>query len=99
MSTGGETYLRALGIVSALGCGKDEVRRNLFEGNRPGVVPRDALMVDGSSVYAGAVVGPLPPGEYRVVVSNHDGVSSEQSVRLRGQERETLQMQLGGEDE
>jgi hypothetical protein len=45
------------------------------------------------------VVGPLPPGEYRVTVSNHDGVSSEAAVRLHGQERETIQMQLGGEHE
>lgn len=61
MSTGGEVYLRALGVVSALGCGKDEVRQNLFTGARPGVVSRDDLMVDGSSVYAGTVLEPLPP--------------------------------------
>lgn len=61
MNSDQETYLSALGIVSALGSGKEEVRRNLFAGERPGVVPRDDLMVDGSSVYAGAVLGPLPP--------------------------------------
>jgi hypothetical protein len=44
------------------------------------------------------VAGPLPPGEYRVVVSNHDGVTAEETVRLRGQERETVRLRLAGEE-
>lgn len=56
-----EVYLSALGIVSALGIGKEQVRHNLFAGERPGVVARDDLMVDGSTAYVGEVQGSLPP--------------------------------------
>lgn len=55
-------YLSALGILSALGRGKEQVRDNLFAGLRPGVVSRDDLLVDGKSVYVGQVDGPLPTG-------------------------------------
>ncbi len=41
------------------------------------------------------VAGPLPPGKYRVVVSNHDGVSSEQEVKLSGEERREVRLRLG----
>ncbi len=56
----GPVFLPALGIVSALGRGKDEVRRNLLAGEAPGVVRRDDLLIGGQEVYAGAVPGPLP---------------------------------------
>lgn len=60
MTTGDTVYLTALGIVSALGRGKDDIRRNLFAGERPGVVSRSDLMIDGSSVFVGEVPGSLP---------------------------------------
>ena len=53
-------YLPALGIVSALGRGKDAVRHHLFAGERPGVVSRSDLLIDGSPVFVGAVGGTLP---------------------------------------
>ena len=53
-------YLPALGIVSALGRGKDAVRHHLFAGERPGVVSRSDLLIDGSPVFVGAVGGALP---------------------------------------
>lgn len=76
MNSDGTIYLRALGIVSALGGGKDEVRRNLFAGDRPGVGPRDDLLVDGSSVHAGSVLEPLPP------VPEHLAVYASRNVAL-----------------
>jgi len=62
MTTGQPVYLSALGILSALGRGKEQVRANLFAGLRPGVVSRDDLLVDGTPVYVGQVDGPLPTG-------------------------------------
>lgn len=59
---GQPVYLSALGILSALGRGKEQVRNNLFAGLRPGVVSRDDLLVDGRPVYVGQVDGPLPAG-------------------------------------
>jgi 3-oxoacyl-[acyl-carrier-protein] synthase I len=53
-------FLSALGIISALGRGKDEVRRNLLAGEAPGVVRRDDLLIGGQEAYVGAVEGPLP---------------------------------------
>ena len=66
-------YLRSLGIVSALGCGKESVRRNLFEGARPGVVQRSDLLVDGTPVYVGEVSGDLSiiPRELQVYESRN----------------------------
>ena len=60
MTMGQPVYLSALGILNALGRGKKQVRDNLFAGLRPGVVSRDDLLVDGSPVYVGQVIGPLP---------------------------------------
>lgn len=61
MNRNGTVHLPALGVVSALGIGKDEVRRNLFAGDRPGVVQRNDLLVDGSPVFVGEVSAELPP--------------------------------------
>jgi 3-oxoacyl-[acyl-carrier-protein] synthase-1 len=47
--------------LSALGRGKEQVRKNLFAGLRPGVVSRTDLLVDGASVFVGQVAGTLPP--------------------------------------
>lgn len=60
MTGDNKTYLSALGIVSALGCGKGAVSRNMFAGYRPGVVTRTDLMTDGSAVYVGEVQDELP---------------------------------------
>lgn len=70
---GDVVYLPALGIVSALGRGKDEIRRNLFAGERPGVVSRSDLMIDGSSVFVGEVDGSLPtiPDDLSVYASRN----------------------------
>ncbi len=53
-------FLSALGIVSALGRGKDEVRANLLAGRAPGVVRRHDLLACGQGVHVGAVQGALP---------------------------------------
>jgi len=73
MSGNGAVYLPALGVVSALGRGKTEVRRNLFAGARPGVVQRTDLMVDGSPVYVGECLGELPavPDDLAVYASRN----------------------------
>jgi 3-oxoacyl-[acyl-carrier-protein] synthase-1 len=52
-------YLNALGIVNALGRGKQQVAENLFAGSRAGMITRDDL-IPGRSVRVGAVEGPLP---------------------------------------
>lgn len=68
MSGGGQVYLSALGILNALGHGKAEVAENLFAGRRPGLVQRNDLLVDGSSVFVGQVDGPLPDVPDRLAV-------------------------------
>jgi 3-oxoacyl-[acyl-carrier-protein] synthase-1 len=60
MTLGQPVFLSALGILSALGRGKEEVRDNLFAGRRPGVVSRRDLLVDGASVFVGQVDCLLP---------------------------------------
>lgn len=52
-------YLNALGIVNALGRGKQQVAANLFAGSRAGMVSRDDL-IPGRSVRVGVVEGSLP---------------------------------------
>ncbi len=52
-------YLNALGIVTPLGQGKDQVAAHLFAGSRDGLVMRDALLPD-RPVRVGAVPGGLP---------------------------------------
>ncbi len=61
MKTGNQIYLSALGVLSALGRGKEQVRENLMAGLRPGVVSRTDLLVDGTPVFVGQVDSPLPP--------------------------------------
>ncbi len=53
-------FLSALGIVSALGRGKQEVSKNLFAGHRSGIVARSDLLVDKTPTFVGQVDGPLP---------------------------------------
>jgi 3-oxoacyl-[acyl-carrier-protein] synthase-1 len=53
-------FLSALGMVSALGQGKDDVRANLLAGRAPGVVRRHDLLVGGQGVYVAEVQGALP---------------------------------------
>ena len=53
-------YLHDVGLVCALGCGKDEVFSALMAGAQPGIVRSEALRVDGAPVYVGAVRTPLP---------------------------------------
>jgi len=60
MTGTGPAFLSALGIVSALGRGKEEVCRTLLAGEAPGVVRRDDLLIGGKAVQVGAVQGPLP---------------------------------------
>ncbi|NKB58323.1 MAG: beta-ketoacyl-ACP synthase [Alphaproteobacteria bacterium] len=70
-------YLSALGIMSALGRGKELVRENLFAGKRPGVVSRSDLLVDGAQVFVGQVEGPLPsaPESLSVYASRNMGLA------------------------
>ncbi len=53
-------YLNALGIINALGRGKQQVADNLFSGTQSGIVKREDL-VAGRSVYVGQVNQSLPP--------------------------------------
>lgn len=52
--------LTAFGVVNALGCGKAEVARRLFAGDRSGLVARDDL-IPGATALVGAVTSALPP--------------------------------------
>jgi 3-oxoacyl-[acyl-carrier-protein] synthase-1 len=52
-------FINDCGIVTALGCGKEQVAGALFSGHRGAIVLRDDL-VPGQSVYVGAVSGDLP---------------------------------------
>lgn len=53
-------FFPALGIVSALGRGKGQVRGNLMAGKSPGMIKRTDILVDGAPVYVGQVEGDLP---------------------------------------
>jgi 3-oxoacyl-[acyl-carrier-protein] synthase-1 len=52
-------FLSALGIINALGNGKEEVLRNLHYGNQKGIVTRSDLLLGGESIV-GAVDAELP---------------------------------------
>ena len=54
-------YLPALGVVSPLGAGKQEVAANLFAGASPGMVTRNDLLVSGEPIVVGAASSTLPP--------------------------------------
>jgi 3-oxoacyl-[acyl-carrier-protein] synthase-1 len=60
MKTNDPVFLSALGILSALGRGKEQVSQNLFGGLRPGIVSRTDLLVEGGPIFVGQVEGPLP---------------------------------------
>lgn len=60
MTTKEPAYLSALGIVSSLGLGKEEVCDNLLAGRQPGVVQRRDLLVDGAPLFVAQVEAPLP---------------------------------------
>ncbi len=66
-------YLNALGIVNPLGCGKDEIAKNLFAGSQDGLVPDDTYIA-GSSVYVGSVDADLPliPDDFSVHKSRNN---------------------------
>jgi len=51
--------VQALGVVTPLGCGKNEVARELFAGTRGGLITCSE-MIPGKTVYVGAVTGALP---------------------------------------
>ena len=48
-------FLAALGVVSALGTGKQNVLDSLIHGRRPGMVSRRDILVDGAPIYVGQV--------------------------------------------
>lgn len=52
-------YLNALGVISPLGLGKNEVVQNLFNGSRAGLIERTDL-IPGRAVRVGAVPWALP---------------------------------------
>lgn len=54
-------FLSALGIVSALGQGTDDVAKNLFSGDQNGMRRRDDLLLDGRSTVVGEASGEFPP--------------------------------------
>lgn len=92
MKNNGEVYLPALGVVSALGCGKADVRRNLFAGERPGVVKRSDLLVDGSPVFVGEVSGALPeiPDDLAVYASRNLALMIAAADEIRGDIEEAI---------
>src|SRR5688572_29392391 len=53
-------YLNDLGIINALGCGKDTVRRNMLAGEAPGM-KQFKLPISGQTCFAGQVEQQLPP--------------------------------------
>jgi 3-oxoacyl-[acyl-carrier-protein] synthase-1 len=61
-----KVYLNALGVISPLGPGKNEVAQNLFEGSRAGLIERNDL-IPGRTVRVGAVPWTLPdlPSRFR----------------------------------
>lgn len=85
MTVGAPVFLSALGVVSALGRGKEQVRENLFAGSRPGVVARTGFLVDGSPVYVGQVDTPLPqPSEDLSVYASRNlglGIAAIEEIR------------------
>ena len=85
MKTDHPVYLSALGILSALGRGKKQVRENLFAGRRPGVVSRSDLLVDGAPVFVGQVEGPLPrgPAELSAYASRNLGLTIAAADEIR----------------
>lgn len=52
-------YINNYAIVSPLGCGLDETRKNLFSGVSPGMVATDRYS-NGKSIYLGRVIDSLP---------------------------------------
>ncbi len=57
---------------------------------------REFAALREADVSQGATIGPLPPGTYRVRVSNHDGVTSTQTVGVHGEAESEVRVQLGG---
>ena len=53
-------YLNALGLINALGTGKQDVGERLFSGDISGMQMREEFLVD-QAVMTGAVESPLPP--------------------------------------
>ena len=87
MKTDRPVYLSALGILSALGRGKEQVRENLFAGRRPGVVSRSDLLVDGAPIFVGQVEGPLPRGakELAAYASRNFGLTIAAADEIRAE--------------
>jgi 3-oxoacyl-[acyl-carrier-protein] synthase I len=77
--------LSALGVISALGHGKNAVRNNLFSGQRPGVASRTDLLVDGTPVFVGEVSDFLPatPERLSVYDSRNVGLSIAAAEEIR----------------
>jgi 3-oxoacyl-[acyl-carrier-protein] synthase-1 len=62
-------FLSALGIINALGNGKDEVLRNLQAGSQAGIVTRSDMLVGGDcECIVGAVDAKLPSIDKRLAV-------------------------------
>jgi 3-oxoacyl-[acyl-carrier-protein] synthase I len=57
----GPVYLHSLGIINALGQGKQEVLSNLMAGSAPGVVLRENFRVNGEPLPFGEVKADFPP--------------------------------------
>lgn len=69
-------FLTALGIVSALGCGKQQVYDRLMSGQSPGVVQRDDLLVGGDSIYVAQVdhIFPAMPKDVSMYASRNSAM-------------------------
>jgi len=77
VTTTAPVYLSALGIVSSLGHGKEEVCDNLLAGRQPGIVQRCDLLVDGAPLFVAQVDAllPEPPEQLAAYASRNLGLS------------------------
>lgn len=66
-------YLNALGILSALGNGKEETLSKLVSGNKRGVFLHQGLLANGQDLEFGACTGPLAemPDEFQILASRN----------------------------
>ena len=87
MSARPPVFLSALGIVSPLGRGKQQVFDALMAARCPGVVRRDDLLVGGESIFVGEVGGALPsiPPELSIYASRNTAMMIVAAEEIRDQ--------------
>jgi hypothetical protein len=56
----------------------------------------EASFFGGKSEGEGQLIGPVPPGRYRLTAANHDRKTASQDVSVSGEEEVVVTIQLGG---